>query len=312
MLPIKKKTMHRSTKLDNLFCLSFVALFLVQWIIFWVYANINSIGLAFMHYDKISGEHMFYSFAHLFDNFKLVFTTIAGTSGNYVLNGVIMHLLSTVVCLPVSYMIAFIIYKKMPGSGFFQVVLYLPVILSGLVTALLFKHVIESGLYTFSARYFGIKLPYLFTDPRYDWWIVAVYIIFFGLPGSLLINLGSMARVPKKLIEYGELEGISLFKEFRLITLPIIFPVLQVQCLGLFAGFFTAQGPLYTLYGDNAPENLVTFGYYMFVSVYSNSADAQAMFGFNSAANLMIGLLSIPIVQATKWLFDKLDPGAEV
>lgn len=311
MIDIKKKVMRRSAKLDNLFCISFLALFLIQWAIFWVYANFNSAAMAFMRYDRIRGEHVFFTAAHLFDNFKLVFTTIASSSGTYVTNGVIMHLISTVVCLPVSYMIAYIIYKKLPASGFFQVVLYLPVILSGLVTTLLFKHIIESGLYGFWERYFGKTLPHLFSDPRYNWWIVAVYIIFFGLPGSLLINLGSMSRVPKELIEYGELEGISLFREFILITLPMIFPVLQVQCLGLFTGFFTAQGPLFTLYRDAAPENLKTFGYYMFVSVYSGSADAQSMFGFNSAANLMIGLVAIPIVQGTKILFDKLDPGAE-
>lgn len=35
------------------------------------------------------------------------------------------------------------------------------------------------------------------------------------------------------------------------------------------------------------------------------------MFGYTSAANLTIGLVSVPIVQLTKKLFDRLDPEAE-
>ena len=229
MIDIKKKAMRRSAKLDNIFCISFLALFLLQWIVFWVYANFNSAAIAFMHYDRVKGEHVFFDAAHLFDNFKLVFTTIAGTSGKFVANGVIMHLISTVVCLPASYMIAYIIYKKLPASGFFQVVLYLPVILSPLVTTLLFKHIIESGLYGFWERYFGKPLPHLFSDPRYNWWIVAVYIIFFGLPGSFLINLGSMARVPKELIEYGELQPQPLLG----LTISRIPEVLDGELTGL-------------------------------------------------------------------------------
>lgn len=307
----RHKGMRGAKRTDNLFCISFLILFLAQWAIFWVYANLNSIELAFTHYDRTTGNHILYDAAHLFDNFKAVFVSMSNAAGKYMLNGLIMHVLGTFVCLPVSYMIAYIIYKKMPGSGFFQVVLYLPVILSTMITVLLFKHVIESGVYGFSEQFLGKKLPHLFTDPSYNWGIVTLYIIFFGLPGNLLINLGSMARVPKELIEYGELEGISMFREFYMITLPMIFPVLQVQCLGLFTGIFTTRGPLFEIYRDMAPENLKTFGYYMFVSVFSGNADAQSMFGFNAAANLVIGLISVPIVQGTKRLFDKFDPGAE-
>ena len=65
MIDIKKKAMRRSAKLDNIFCISFLALFLLQWIVFWVYANFNSAAIAFMHYDRVKGEHVFFDAAHL-------------------------------------------------------------------------------------------------------------------------------------------------------------------------------------------------------------------------------------------------------
>lgn len=301
----------RSRKLDNLFCISFLAFFLLQWAVFWVYGNINSIGIAFTRYDRVTGEHIILTGASFFDNFKSVFHSLGTQTGKYLLNGVWMHVIASFVCLPLSYMIAYIIYKKTPLSGVFQVILYLPVILSSLITTLLFKHIIESGLYGFAEQHFGVTLPHLFTNPQYNWIVIMAYILFYNLPGSLLINMGSMARVPKDLIEYGELEGISMFREFLLVIVPLIFPVLQVQCLGLFTGIFTTRGPLFEIYASNAPENLKTFGYYLFVSVYAGNADAQSMFGINAAASLLMGLVSVPLVQMTKWAFDKIDPGAE-
>ena len=122
-----------------------------------------------------------------------------------------------------------------------------------------------------------------------------------------------MSRIPHDLVEYGELEGISLFKEFCYITVPLVYPIIEINCLGIFVNMFLSQGPLYVFYAGSAPENLQTYGYYLFTSVYGgrNGASTQYMYVYTSAANLTIGILSVPIVQGTKWVLDKLDPGAE-
>lgn len=309
----------RKTKIqENLFAISILGLFFVQFLVFWLYANFNSIKLAFMQYTG-NDNFVFLPANNLFKNFLDFFKDVFSNTGSrYVLNGAYFHVLSSFLCLPISYMFAFAIYKKLPASGFFKVVLYLPAILSSMVTILLFLNFIEGGLGSltggFVKKVLGKSFPYVFSDPKYNLLMMSIYVIFFGMPGSLLVNLGSMSRVPNELIEYGELEGISLWKEFILITIPMIFPVLQVQCLGLFTGFFTAQGPLFVFYDNNAPENIRTFGYYIFVQIARNKDGTEAskyMYGYSAASSLAIGLFSIPIVQLTKKLFDKLDPGAE-
>lgn len=307
------------TKLqENLFAISILGLFFVQFLVFWLYANFNSIKLAFMQYVG-NDTFKFLPADSLFKNFIAFFSDIfSNTGGRYVLNGAYFHILSSFLCLPISYMFAFAIYKKLPASGFFKVVLYLPAILSSMVTILLFLHFVEGGIGGlpggFAKKVLGVDFPYVFKESKYNMLMMSIYVIFFGMPGSLLVNLGSMSRVPPELIEYGELEGISLWKEFILITIPMIFPVVQVQCLGLFSGFFTAQGPLFVFYDNSAPENLKTFGYYIFVQIARNSDGGEAskyMYGYSAASSLSIGLISIPIVQLTKKLFDKIDPGAE-
>lgn len=309
-----KRTMSSRYKYDSLFCLCIVGIFIIQWLVFWVGGNLNSIRLAFTEFDVNSESHVLLPANNLFSNFKkFVGDVFAENVGGYVLNGVVMHLISVVICLPLSFMIAFILYKKLPGSGLYKILLYLPSILSTMVTVLLYKHFIEGFVGTMWYSIFNESMGPVFRNPDYDWLVVSIYIVFFGIAGNLLINLGTMSRIPPDLIEYGELEGISLFKEFCMITLPLMYPVIQVQCLGLFVGFFTTQGPLYAIYSGNAPDNIQTFGYYLFTSVYQGRGGVRPefMYGYNSAANLLIGIVSVPIVQATKWLFDKFDPGAE-
>ncbi len=323
----KKGGFRQSAIQENIFCFCVLVLFFIQFIVFWVYANINNIALAFQTYvpgtAQNPGYFRFFTWEEgIFTSFGQFFSNIFSGNERYGLgaigNGAYFHIISTFLCLPFSYMIAFILYKKLPATGFFKVVLYLPAILSSMVTVWLYRHMMESGFGGqggFVNSVLGQQFPFVFEDPKYNRFIVSLYVIFFGLPGSLLVNLGSMSRVPNELVEYGELEGISLWKEFCLITVPMIFPVLQVQCLGLFTGFFTAQGPLFTLYGTNYDkcENLATFGYNLFISIAGGPEGdaAKLQYSYNSAAGLTIGLISIPIVQLTKMLFDKLDPGAE-
>lgn len=309
-----QKSYDRMHRKEVIFCLAVLVPFLIQFCIFWIYANFNSIRLAFTYYKPLEDSHVLLPFSRLFENFGKFIGDIFSESGfAYVLNGAYFHIISTFVCLPVSYMIAYIIYKKMAATGFFKVMLYLPSILSGMVTVLVFKHFIESGVDGVFLKITGENMPYVFRDEKYDRLILSMYVIFYSIPGALLVNLGTMSRTPPELIEYGQLEGISMWKEFCLIVLPLMFPLVQVQCLGLFTGFFTNSGPLFTFYGNGAPENVKTFGYFMYISIATPDTPeaAKYMYGYTSAAQLTIGLVSIPIVQLTKKLFDLFDPEAE-
>ena len=65
--------------------------------------------------------------------------------------------------------------------------------------------------------------------------------------------------------------------------------------------------------GIKAPEGTITFGYYMTLQVIGDNGggDNRFMYGYTTAANLTIGLVSIPIIWGTKKLFDRFDPEAE-
>lgn len=307
-----KRNKKKKEKSALIFCLCMLAYPLLQWLVFYVYGNVNSVLLAFQKYDSTNAQFVFLPLGEIFNNFSNVISDLFNGSGlgSYVLNGAILHGLSLIIGYPMGLLFAYLIYKKCPGNKIFKVVLFLPTILSAMVIAMLFKYFIERAVPAWLSD-MGIKdMPLLLMDPKYSFVTIICYTVFFSMPGALVINLSTISRIPEELIEYGKLEGISPFKEFLTIVLPLIYPLLEVQLLGVFVGFFTASGPLYALYAENADPSVMTFGYYMFTKVIGRNG-GEAYYGYTSAANLLIGLISIPIVYGTKWIFDRFDPQVE-
>lgn len=307
----------------TIFCFCALIFMLVQWVIFYFGMHLNSILLAFQYFDANVGEQVYYSFDKLFTNFSsFVVDLFRSDIGMYFINGVFFHSVG-LIALPISLMVSYAIVKKLPLAGAYKIVLFLPSVISSMVLSMLFRYALLDG---FRGIWLNVlekpyaDFPALLVSEKYALPTLIIYHFFFAIPGSLLINIGTMSRVPEDLIEYGNLEGISMIQEFWYVMLPLMFPVLQVYCLGMFVGFFTAEGPLYNIYGSGQstriylPNNAKTLGYYMFVSVISDStagADPRYMYGYTAAANLLIGVISVPIVYGTKKLLDLFDPDAE-
>lgn len=294
----------------KVFVVAMLAYAIVNWLVFYVYLNIDSVLLAFKVWDEESASQVFLPANRLFENFGNFYKELfsASGTGKYFLRGAVYHLSSILIAYPISLIFSYLIYKKLFLHNVFKIVLYLPSILSTMVVAILFKYGIENLLPQIVpglSKYGNLLQNETTATP-----ILIAYSLFFAMPGSLIIQTSTMSTIPQELVEYGKLEGITMAREFRSVILPLVYPLIMVQCLGIFVGFFTAQGPLYAVYAGSAPEHTYTFGYYMFTRIVGNK-NAEFYYGYTAAANLAIGLMSVPIVYATKWLLERFDPEAE-
>lgn len=306
--PRKSKNASIFNGKARLFVICMLAYAVINFAIFYVWMNLDSILLAFKSYNGASGNQEFLSFAHLFDNFKDFFVNLFTASGTlpYFLRGALYHLTGVLIAYPVSLIFSYLIYKKLFLHNFFKVMLFVPSIVSAMVISIMFKTLAENFLPQIISALGNAPL----TDEKYATPLLVAYSIFFAMPGQLIINTSTMSTVPQELIEYGKLEGITMRKEFLHVVLPLVYPLITVQCLGIFVGLFTAAGPLYAIYAEMAPDYTVTYGYYIFTRIIGRNA-SEAYYGFTAASNLAIGLISIPIVYFTKWLLERFDPEAE-
>ncbi len=310
--PKQNKSIKRNRLNRNIFLFCVLAIPVFHFIVYYVIVNVNSILMSFQYYDLDTGKYLFLTAEQggLFANFK-AFAKDMGDSFFLKFahkNSFMLYFIGLFISMPIQVFTSFFIYKKIPGSGFFKVVLYLPQIISGIVMTIIFRYFADGAIPDI-IKALGYPKPNLFSvDNAFK--TIIIYGIWFGMGGGMIIYTGAMSRIPDELVEYGMLEGITMTKEFFYVTLPLIYPTLSVFWITGVSGIFTNQGSVYNFYGEGADAALYTYGYYLFVQVIGNNA-TLAKYPYASAAGLMFTFIVAPLTLLIRYLLEKFGPEAE-
>ncbi len=293
-------------KKTAIFIITMLAIPVINWLVFWLYINIQSIGLAFL--DARTKQFTWDNFKYFWDQL-----TLAGGSGILfiALKNTLIYFGSTVlIVLPISLVISYFLYKKIAGYKIFRVIFYLPAIISGMALVAAYKELIGPGnLWDMFLHLFGKSVPqkgYL-NDAHSATVVILIYTIFTSFTSNVLLFSGAMARVPTEVLESAKLEGCSPFRELIELIFPLIWPTFATQLVFTMTGIFTASGPLLLF---NPPDGSTTISYWIFTSVYGPNGNGAAENAYNlvSAAGLCFTLAGLPIILGVRKLTDKIDP----
>ena len=308
LLVRKKRTLLTKKFSRNLFLFATLIYPALQFLIFYVYVNINSIFLCFQEYDN-TGSYVLLPLNEFFRNFKNVIydfshleTLVMATK-----NSLIMTFWTSLAIFPVHIFVAYSIYKKCSGASFFTVILMLPSMVPSIVFLMIFRYLTEYGLPVILG---DPRFPSLISNPDTAFGTMIFYTLWTGFAGSLIIVLGAMSRIPPSLIEYGQMEGLNSIREVWYIVIPMIFPTFTVLVIGWVVGFFAGQGPLYAFYEDAAPANIQTIGYYFFVQIIGQNS-TPLNYPYASAAGLLFTIIATPITMTIRWLMETYGPNPE-
>ena len=263
-----KKPMKAKTK-QTIFIWGMLAIPILNFLIFWVYVNVDSILLAFRNVDYANGGEVYWTF----DNFKTVFEMFKNPTEDtnfwsYGLNTLKFWSLSVFWGIPHSILLTYVFHKKLKGSKFFRILLYLPSIICGVVVAEVFASFIsDSGpLGYLLMNVMGMeRVPGWFTEQEYATNMLLFYAFFFGFAGHYVIFSGAMARIPREITEAALLDGAGMWKELWYIVIPLMWPTISMQIVVSFAGIFGASGNI-LLFTPNV-KSTWTFGYWIFDQV---------------------------------------------
>ena len=294
-----------------LFYAAVLALPILQYLVFYVYVNLNTILLAFQSYkNSSSGVGYDVSFAW-FDNFASVINRL-GTDGNIsmIWNSLLVYAVTLSVGTTLSLFFSYYIYKKYFLSKVFQVFLFLPQVLSGVVLALLFKYMVTDAYIALT----GSKMGLLdMADTRMG--TLLFFQVWASFGANILIYSGSMSGINESVVESAQLEGVNPLQEFWYIIFPMIFPTFITFFVSGIAGVFSNQLHLYTIYENNAP--ISTVGYYLYTqSVHSglipqvNTATNTTYLSYSEIAafGIMITIVVVPITLFVRKVMNKYGP----
>lgn len=294
---------------------------LSQFLIFYLGINANSLLLSLKEYD---GAKYVWNTQGLFKNYVDFLRAIfgkapAGMVGKELalfsalpqatLNSLVKYLVSLLIVLPMSVIISYYIYLKIPGGGVFKIFLMLPQIVSSMVFVIIFKY-----LYAFGFRELFTSLPelYVWTGKPTQFYIIMLYDTFFSLAANMVLYLGAMANVDKSVMEYGNIDGLGSLGKLWHIVLPAIWPTVIVFIMSGIAEFFTSQGSLFSFFGDadgSLETTSYTLGYWIFVKVYQQGSVTNfAGLPQAAAAGVSFTLVAAPLVLLSKKALEKFGP----
>jgi ABC-type sugar transport system permease subunit len=301
---IKKKKWWKNK--DLLFYSLMICLPVIQFAVFYIGVNVNSILMAFQRIDVKSG-----TVEWTFDNLRQAFTMMT-TSAELLpvlVTSILSYVLILVIGKPLGLFFSYYIYKKLPAHGGFRVILFLPSIISGIVMAAIYQFFFERAIPAMMWEFFGIQIKGLMENADTRYGVIIFYNVLMSFGTSVLMYANGMSNISQELVEAAHLDGASPLQEFWHITMPGVWPTLMTFLITGVAGIFTNQLGLFSFYGTSAPEEIRTYGYYFFTK--TQSATSMSEYPMLSAMGLIMTLVVVPVTLLVKWALEKYGPSED-
>lgn len=304
-----RKVKPKINKGDLIFYCTFLAWPVLQFSVFYIGVNFNSIIMAFKSAETGRVN---------FDNFKWVFKLMAGGYGenfpgllSVTVRG---YFITTLISTPLGLLFAYYIYKKHFGWSAFRVILFLPGIISGVVIALIFRWFITSYVPALIPSVGNLFDEQVFSNTAFP--MMMFYCIWISFGANVLMYSNKMSAIPVEIIESAHLDGAIGFKEFWHIVMPNTFSTLSVFLITGIAGLFTNQFGAYDLYQGKSVPEFKSVGYYFFVNVKQLSAelvknDSVPVLRRYAALGIVLTMITIPLAFTLRWVTEKFGPSED-
>ncbi|MFA5480830.1 MAG: sugar ABC transporter permease [Bacilli bacterium] len=266
-----------------------------QFVVFWVYVNIDMIFMTFQKFSWTTGDYAFIGFSNYQRVFEDIFTD--PLVQRRLFNSFLYMPISCFVILPLSMLFSYWLYKRVPLAGFFRIIYFLPSILPIAVLTMVYAFMFDS---TLGPIYSVIRFLQNFFDPgsvgltffgQYpnNQIMILLYCVWVGLGFNIILLNGAITRIPHELIEVGQMEGISLTREFFQVVVPLIWPTITTTFVLGVASIFTVMLQPLMLTPTSPDTSTISLIIYQMVLRDENLPE-MATFG------LVVSLLGMPLI----------------
>ncbi len=190
-----------------------------------------------------------------------------------------------------SIVLAVLLNRKLPGTGVFRTMYYIPVVTSMVAVAITWKWLYQDrGLLNGFLASVGAIHPLepvgFLTDPRVALWAVMAVTMWKGLGYYMVIYLAGLQSVPAELGEAAEIDGANTFQKLWFVTIPLLRPyVLLCSLLSTIAALRVFDEVWVMTRGGPIDSTMVANAY-----LYKTGFE-QLDFGYAAAVGLALGVV---------------------
>ncbi len=269
----------------------------INWLIFYVFANLSSFTMAFTNKDGVVS----------FDNFIRFWDELTNPASDIriAIKNTFLTFAIILVTFPFKVLVSYFIYKKVPGAGIYRILFFLPSIIFSVAWAMIFQKMISVNgfIAEWVQEWLNLETPpELLADSRYANTVVLLHMMWLSFPGDLIIWGGTFTRIPTDVLESGKIDGVNWWQEFTKITVPMVWPTVALQMVLMFCGIFGASGAVFLL--TKGMYGTMTISAWMYLQLLNMSGNQYTSNAYNymSAVGLVITVIAIALsLGIRKW-----------
>lgn len=296
IMRIAQKKKRERKKHFFMFC--FLVVPIINFLIFYVYANFNSIVMAFQRPTYNGSADVIWTL----DNFKQIINQFTSAGGGVMkealINTLLMWFTGMFLGLPVSVLSCYFFYVKLPGSKTFRAVMYLPNIITSSALVVLFKYAIGYGgpLEAIASK-LGIEYVYPLTQEPWAMITIIFYCVMFGFGTNIILIGGAMNGINHEMLEAARIDGCTWFQELVRIIIPTIWPTISTIIILSFASILGSTGPILAF--TKGESGTMTLSFYIYKLV-SGVGTGVTDLNLACALGLAMTVVSLPFVFIVK------------
>ncbi|WP_101842837.1 carbohydrate ABC transporter permease [Halobacillus sp. Marseille-P3879] len=294
-----KSNVHKPKKQKSLWWMYLPALLVVS--LFIIYPFLNGIRVSFTDWNGFSQTRNYIGFEQYTRMLRDPDTWLV------VKNTLLYGIGSTIFQNVIGLLYALLLNKSIRFKSFTRTIIYLPVIISPLVMGYIwyFFFAYQGGALNDAFTLFGLSPVNALGNPDLNPWII-VFVNTYQFVGiAMIIYLAGLQSISKDFYEAAQIDGASIFQQFKKITLPLLMPAITINMVLNVIGGLKLFDVIIALTGGgpgNASQSMSTFMY----DLYFSRQDA----GYAATQGVLMALIILVISLLALFYFKRKEVDA--
>jgi len=151
-------------------------------------------------------------------------------------------------------------------KAFFRTALFAPVVTTLVAAAVVWRYLFNTRYGWLNYALGGIGIPPIdwLGDPHWAMPAIIVFAVWKNFGYNMIILLAGLQAIPPELYEAARIDGASLWRQFRYVTLPMLAPMLFMVGILTVAGYFQLFAEPYVMTQGGPLQSTVSVLYLMY------------------------------------------------
>jgi len=171
------------------------------------------------------------------------------------------------VSIAVSFTAALLLHSRLVRfQAFFRTALFAPVVTTLVAVAVIWRYLFNPhyGWLNYALGRLGVSPIDWLGDPHWAMPAIIVLAVWKNFGYNMIILLAGLQSIPEQLYEAARIDGASVWRQFRHVTLPVLAPILAMVNILTIAGYFQLFAEPYVMTQGGPLQSTVSVLYFMY------------------------------------------------